>query len=152
VNEPKSAPPSVVYAPIAAPPKPTATTSERPESPRALVQARLDHGDTTAFDEVVRVQRLVAPAETATGRGERPFDPDQLARLFPVERWLPLAEDPSLALRGLVAAVLSSAADPTASETLIRLVKDSEIEVARQAIWGLARLPNQDAHEAMLAC
>jgi HEAT repeat protein len=152
VNEPPAAAsPAVVQAPVVTQPPLAATVTERPKSRRDVARERVARGDAAAFDEVVLVQRSAGPAEAPAGGDARPFDADQLARLIPVERWLPLASDPSPALRQLVAAVLSAGADPRASDALLRLVRDSEIDVARAAIAGLARLTKPEAHQAVVA-
>jgi len=61
-----------------------------------------------------------------------------------------LAGDESESVRQLVATVLSRNADPKFTGTLIKLVQDKSVEVAREAAVGLGKIANEEAMQPLL--
>lgn len=78
------------------------------------------------------------------------FDPEKLAALVPLDEFQKLAADPSPSVRQLVATLLSRDAQPKWTQTLIQLVKDKDVEVAREAATGLGKIGDETARAPLL--
>lgn len=78
------------------------------------------------------------------------FDPEKLAALVPLDEFQKLAGDASPSVRQLVATLLSRDAQPKWTQTLIQLVKDKDVEVAREAATGLGKIGDETARAPLL--
>ena len=123
------------------------TEADRPQIAWAL--AALHEG--SAFDDVMkRVPRRQA-LERAAPRQE-PGVRSRAAR----RRWSRSTSsrrspgDESESVRQLVATVLSRNAEPKYTQTLIKLVQDKSVEVAREAAVGLGKIANEEAMQPLL--
>ncbi|HEY3500022.1 MAG TPA: HEAT repeat domain-containing protein [Polyangiaceae bacterium] len=126
---------------------PKAGPGAKPQIAWALVVL----GDTRALDEVLKLYRLGHLAKVQRLGGGSAFDPDKIVNLIGIEKLATMAGDESASVRQLVATVLSSNADPKWTDTLIKLVKDKDTEVARQAAPGLGKIGDARATEPMVA-
>ncbi len=82
--------------------------------------------------------------------GGTAFDPEKLAALVPLDEFQKLAADESSSVRQLVATLLSRDATPKWTQTLIQLVKDKDVEVAREAATGLGKIGDETARAPLL--
>jgi HEAT repeat protein len=82
--------------------------------------------------------------------GGTAFDPELLAGLVPLEEFAKLADDPSASVRQLLATILSRNAEPKWTSTLVRLVKDKDPEVGREAANGLGKIADESARGPLL--
>src|SRR5690606_1645410 len=123
-----------------------ADDSDRPQIVWALVTLKEPQVFQTAMDlyrknHLTKVQRL---------GGGNAFDPTKLAELVSLDEFAKLAGDESSAVRQLVATVLSRNAEPKWTSTLVQLVKDKDVEVAREAASGLGRIADESARGPLL--
>jgi len=125
----------------------TAGPGARPQIAWALVAL----GDTRALDEVMKLYRLGHLAKVQRLGGGIAFDPNKIVTLIGIDKLATMAGDESGAVRQLVATVLSSSADPKWTDTLIKLVKDKDAEVARQAAPGLGKIGDARATEPLVS-
>jgi HEAT repeat protein len=123
-----------------------ANTTDRPQISWALVVLK----EASAFDAVMSEYRLGHLAQIEKLDGYPAFDADLLAGLVPIEKLAGLASDDSDSVRQLVATTLSRDADPMWTDTLIKLVNDKEIEVAREAAVGLGKIGNEKATQPLV--
>ena len=79
------------------------------------------------------------------------FDPDRIVQLVSLDKLAGMAGDESPAVRQLVATILSQNAEPKWTDTLIKLVQDTDPEVARQAAPGLGKIGEPRAREPLVA-
>lgn len=124
----------------------TADDSDRPQIVWALVTLREPQAFTAAMDQyrkgfLSKVERL---------GGGVAFDPERLSSLVSLDELSKLADDQSASVRQLVATVLSRNADPKWTGTLVKLVRDKDIEVAREAANGLGRIGDEAARAPLL--
>ncbi len=78
------------------------------------------------------------------------FDAELLAALVPIDKWAGMASDESDSVRQLVATTLSKTADAKYTQTLIKLVTDKQVEVAREAAVGLGKIGNDAATQPLV--
>jgi HEAT repeat protein len=123
-----------------------ADASDKPQICWALASIH----EPTAFDEVMKEYRLGHLAKVQRLDGNPAFDPDQLAAMVSLDKLASMAGDESPSVRQLVATVLSRSGDAKYTDTLIALVKDKEIEVAREAAVGLGKIANERAMQPLL--
>jgi HEAT repeat protein len=123
-----------------------ATSADKPQIAWALVVLK----EPTAFDAVMGEYRLGHLAAIEKLDGYPAFDADQLAGLVPIDKLASLAGDDSDSVRQLVATTLSRDADPKWTDTLIKLVNDHEVEVAREAAVGLGKIGNEKATQPLV--
>lgn len=123
-----------------------ATEADRPQIAWAL--ATLHEG--SAFDDVMKEYRAGKLASVQRLDKSPAFDPDHLAAMVSLDRLETLAGDESESVRQLVATVLSRNADPKYTQTLIKLVGDKSVEVAREAAVGLGKIANEEAMQPLL--
>src|SRR5690606_10162160 len=112
---------------------PKAGPGTKPQIAWALVEL----GDSRAFDEVLKLYRTGHLSKVERLGGGIAFDPEKLVRLISLDKLATYAGDESAAVRQLVATVLSRNAEPKYTATLIKLLGDTDAEVARQAAPGL---------------
>ena len=123
------------------------TEADRPQIAWAL--AVLHEG--SAFDDVMKEYRA-GKLSTVQKLDKSPaFDPEQLASMVSLDKLATLSGDTSESVRQLVATVLSRNADAKYTQTLIKLVGDKSVEVAREAAVGLGKIANEEAMQPLLA-
>ncbi len=125
----------------------TAGPGSKPQIAWALVVL----GDARAFDEVMKLYRAGYLSKVQRLGGGVAFDPELIVKLVSTDKLAAMADDKSDAVRQLVASVLSRKADPKYTDVLIKLVKDSDQEVARQAAPGLGKIGDERARQPLLA-
>jgi HEAT repeat protein len=118
-----------------------AESSDKPQISWALVVLK----EPTAFEAVLGEYRLGHLAEIQRLDGFPAFDADRLAALVSLDTIAALKSDESNSVRQLVATTLSHNADPKWTDTLIALVKDQDIDVAREAAVGLGKIGSETA-------
>ena len=123
-----------------------ADESDKPQISWALVALK----EPTAFDEVMGVYRLGHLAAVQRLDGFPAFDADMLAGLVSIDKIAALAGDESESVRQLVATTLSHDGDPKWTDTLIKLVQDKDVEVAREAAVGLGKIANEKAMQPLV--
>lgn len=120
--------------------------SDRPQITWALVTLKEPQAFKAAMDQyrsgfLTKVERL---------GGGAAFDPEMLSGLVPLDELAKLADDPSASVRQLVATVLSRNAEPRWTSTLVKLVKDKDPEVGREAASGLGKIADESARGPLL--
>ncbi len=121
--------------------------SDKPQIAWALANLH----DTAAFDTVMIEYRAGHLAKVQRLDGNPAFDPEQLAAMVSIDKLATLAGDESESVRQLVATVLSRNADPKYTTTLIKLVQDKSVEVAREAAVGLGKIANEQSMQPLLS-
>jgi HEAT repeat protein len=116
-------------------------SSDKPQICWALVALH----EPSAFDTVMGEYRLGHLASVQRLDGYPAFDAEMLAGLVSIDKIAALAGDDSDSVRQLVATTLSRTGDAKWTDTLIKLVKDKTIEVAREAAVGLGKIGNPTA-------
>ena len=122
----------------------TADDSDKPQIVWALVALK----EPAAFKDAMDQYRkgFLSKVERLGGGGA--FDPQLLAKLVSLDELAKLAGDESPSVRQLVATVLARASGPDKKEftdTLIKLVKDKDPEVGREAANGLGKIADDKA-------
>lgn len=126
---------------------PKAGPGTKPQMAWALVEL----GDSRAFDEVLKLYRSGHLSKVERLGGGIAFDPEKLVKLISLDKLATYAGDESPAVRQLVATVLSRNAEPKYTATLIKLLGDTDHEVARQAAPGLGKIGDASARDPLLA-
>jgi HEAT repeat protein len=108
-------------------------------------------GESRAFDKIMELYRAGHLSKVQRLGGGVAFDPEKIVRLIDLDKLATYAGDESPAVRQLVATVLSRNAAPKWTDTLIKLVKDKDAEIARQAAPGLGKIGDQKAREPLIA-
>jgi HEAT repeat protein len=124
----------------------TADESDRPQIVWALVVLK----EASAFKEALIDYRKGHLAKVERLGGGIAFDPERLASVVSLDELSKYSKDESSSVRQLVATVLSRNAEPKWTSTLIQLVKDKDIEVAREAANGLGRIGDETARAPLL--
>ncbi len=122
------------------------TEADRPQIAWALAALH----ESSAFDEVMKDYRAGKLSSVQRLDKSPAFDPDTLASMVPIEKIASFSADESESVRQLVATVLSRLADPKFTDTLIKLVQDKSVDVARQAAVGLGKIANESAMQPLL--
>jgi HEAT repeat protein len=123
-----------------------ATNADKPQICWALVALH----EPSAFDTVMAEYRLGHLATVQRLDGFPAFDAELLANLVSIDKIASLAGDESDSVRQLVATTLSRQADPKWTDTLIKLVQDKQVEVAREAAVGLGKIGNDKATQPLV--
>jgi HEAT repeat protein len=123
-----------------------ADNSDKPQICWALVALK----ESSAFDGVLAEYKLGHLAQVQRLDGFPVFDAEKLAGLVSLDKVASLATDESDSVRQLVATTLSRNADQKWTDTLITLVKDKEVEVAREAAVGLGKIGNDKATQPLV--
>jgi HEAT repeat protein len=123
-----------------------ADSSDKPQISWSLVALK----ESSAFDGVLAEYRLGHLAEVQRLDGFPAFDAEKLAALVALDKIAALAGDESDSVRQLVATTLSRDADPKWTDTLIKLVQDKDIDVAREAAVGLGKIGNDRATQPLV--
>lgn len=125
--------------------------SEGDESDKPQIAWALAHaGAAEAFDSVMTEYRAGHLSKVQTLDQSPAFDPDVLAAMVSLDKLESLSGDPSNSVRQLVATELSQNADPKYTTTLVKLVQDPDLEVAREAAVGLGKIGNEAAMGPLL--
>jgi HEAT repeat protein len=122
------------------------TDGDRPQIAWALASLH----DSASFDAVMEQYRVGNLSGVQRLDGNPAFDPTVLAQMVPLEKLAALAGDKSPSVRQLVATALSETGDARWLDTLTTLVKDPDIEVAREAAVGLGKIGNDSAMTPLL--
>ncbi len=123
-----------------------ADSSDKPQISWALVALK----EPSAFDEVLAEYRLGHLAQIQRLDGFPAFDADKLASLVSLDKIASLRADDSNSVRQLVATTLSHNADPKWTDALIALVKDKDVDVAREAAVGLGKIGSPSATQPLV--
>ena len=118
----------------------------KPQVAWALVEL----GDARAFDQIMVLYRAGHLSQVQRLGGGMGFDPEKITRLVSLDKLASMASDESAAVRQLVASVLSANAAPKYTDTLIKLLGDSDQEIARQAAPGLGKIGDERARQPLL--
>jgi HEAT repeat protein len=124
----------------------TADDSDRPQIVWALVALK----EPAVFQEAMVLYRRGHLSKVERLGGGAAFDPEQIAKLVPLEEMAKLAGDESPSVRQLVATLLAKNAEPKWTQTLIQLVKDKDVEVGREAANGLGKIGDETARAPLL--
>jgi HEAT repeat protein len=123
-----------------------ADSSDKPQISWALVALK----ESSQFDPILAEYRLGHLAQVQRLDGFPAFDADKLAALVSLDKMASLATDESDSVRQLVATTLSRNSDPKWTDALITLVKDKDIDVAREAAVGLGKIGNEKATQPLV--
>jgi HEAT repeat protein len=123
-----------------------ADSADKPQISWSLVALK----EPSAFDAVLGEYRLGHLAEVQRLDGFPAFDANKLASLVSLDKIASLKGDDSNSVRQLVASTLSAHADPKWTDTLIQLVKDKDVDVAREAAVGLGKIGNATATQPLI--
>jgi HEAT repeat protein len=123
-----------------------ADSSDKPQLAWALASLK----SAEAFDAVMSEYRQGHLAEIQKIDGSPAFDPEVLAGMVTLDKLAAMAGDESESVRQLVATDLSRTGDAKWTDTLIKLVSDKSIDVARQAAVGLGKIASEAAMGPLL--
>ncbi len=107
--------------------------------------------ESAAFDTILAEYRAGNLGGIQKLDGYPAFNPEVLAGAVTLDKLASYSGDESPSVRQLVATVLSNTADAKWTETLVKLVKDADIAVAREAAVGLGRIANESTITPLLA-
>jgi HEAT repeat protein len=124
----------------------SADDSDRPQIVWALVTLK----ETTAFPQAMELYRGGFLSKVERLGGGSAFDTDLLSGLVSLDELAKLADDKSPSVRQLVATVLSRNAESKWTSTLVKLVKDPDPEVGREAANGLGKIADEAARQPLL--
>ncbi len=120
--------------------------SDKPQISWALAVLK----EVTAFDTIFEEYRKGHLAKVQRLDGSPIFDPETLANLASLDKLAALKTDPSASVRQLVATALSKNGEAKWTDALVTLVKDKDIEVAREAAVGLGKIANESSMAPLL--
>ena len=123
------------------------TEADRPQVAWALAALH----EPSAFEDVMKEYRAGRLSTVQRLDKSPAFDPEHLAAMVSLDKLATLAGDESESVRQLVATVLSRDGDAKWTTTLIKLVGDSSVDVAREAAVGLGKIANEEAMQPLLA-
>lgn len=126
---------------------PKAGPGAKPQIAWALVVL----GESSAFDKIMELYRAGHLSKVQRLGGGVAFDPEKIVKLIDLDKLATYAGDQSPAVRQLVATVLSRNAAPKYTDVLIKLVQDTDAEIARQAAPGLGKIGDQRAREPLIS-
>ncbi len=124
----------------------TADDSDRPQIVWALVSLR----EQAAFAPAMELYRGGFLSKVERMGGGSAFDTEPLSSLVSLDELAKLADDKSPSVRQLVATVLSRNAETKWTPTLVKLVKDPDPEVGREAANGLGKIADESARQPLL--
>jgi len=123
-----------------------ADASDKPQICWALVALK----ESSAFDAIMAEYRLGHLAAVQRLDGFPAFDAVALANLVQIDKIAALSGDESESVRQLVATTLSQTGKAEWADTLIKLVQDKSIEVAREAAVGLGKIGSDKAMQPLV--
>jgi HEAT repeat protein len=118
-----------------------ADESDKPQITWALVTLR----DSRVFKTALALYRVGHLTKVQRMGGGPAFNPEDIAKLVSIDELAAMSGDESPSVRQLIANILSRDANPRWTDTLIKLVRDPDIEVAREAATGLGRIADEKA-------
>jgi HEAT repeat protein len=121
-------------------------SSDEPQIAWALAVLK----EPSVFDRIFAVYSKGHLAKVQRLDGSPAFDPEVLVNLSSLDKLASLKGDPSSSIRQLVATALSQTGDAKWTSQLIELVKDKDVEVAREAAVGLGKIANEAAMQPLL--
>ncbi|CAN5752299.1 hypothetical protein BH09MYX1_BH09MYX1_25400 [soil metagenome] len=107
--------------------------------------------ESGAFDEILSEYRAGNLGSIQKLDGYPAFNPEILAGAVTLDKLASYAGDENDSVRQLVATILSNTADPKWTDTLVKLVQDKDISVAREAAVGLGKIANEATIGPLLA-
>jgi len=123
-----------------------ANEADKPQIVWALVTLK----EPAAFKDAMEQYRAGHLSKVERLGGGSAFDPEMLAGLVSLDELAKLTEDPSASVRQLVATVLSRNASSKWTSALVKLVRDKDVEVAREAANGLGKIGDESARGPLL--
>ena len=123
-----------------------ADSTDKPQITWALAVLK----ESSAFDQVLEEYRAGHLATIERLDGFPAFDPDTLASMVSLDKLATYANDPSDAVRQLIATILSRTGDAKWTATLVKLVQDKEPAVGREAAVGLGKIANEQTITPLL--
>jgi HEAT repeat protein len=124
----------------------SADDSDKPQIVWALVALK----EPAVFPTAMELYRAGLLSKVQRMGGGGAFDTELLAGLVSLDEISKLAGDESPSVRQLVATMLSRNAEPKWTPTLVKLVKDKDPEVGREAANGLGRIADESARGPLL--
>lgn len=124
----------------------SADDSDRPQIVWALVALR----EPAVFKEAMDAYRVGFLSKVERLGGGSAFDADLLSGLVSLDELAKLADDKSPSVRQLVATVLSRNAESKWTPVLVKLVKDADPDVGREAANGLGKIGDEAARTPLL--
>ena len=121
-----------------------------PESRPQIAWALVELNEKRAINKVMELYRLGHLSQVKKLNEAIAFNPDKLVTLIGVDALAQMSGDESSAVRQLVATVLSRHADAKYTDPLIKLLKDEDAEISRQAAPGLGKIGTPQAREPLL--
>jgi HEAT repeat protein len=123
-----------------------ADDSDRPQITWALVTLH----DPRVFDKAMDLYRKGHLTKVQRLGGGPAFNPEDIARLVTLDALAGMAGDENESVRQLIANIISRNAAPKYTDTLIKLVRDPVIDVAREAATGLGKIADAKARGPLL--
>jgi HEAT repeat protein len=120
--------------------------SDKPQIVWSLVTLK----EPSVFPAAMELYRGGQLSKVQRMGGGSAFDTDLLSGLVSLDEISKLAGDPSSSVRQLVATVLSRNAESKWTPTLVKLVKDPDPEVGREAANGLGKIADESARGPLL--
>jgi HEAT repeat protein len=129
-----------------------ADDSDRPQITWALVTLH----DPRVFEKAMELYRAGHLTKVQRLGGGPAFNPEDIAKLVTIDALAGMVDDPKNqgeqgeSVRQLIANIISRNAAPKYTDTLIKLVKDPVIDVAREAATGLGKIADAKARGPLL--
>lgn len=117
---------------------------------RQIIWALVELGEPSIFNTAMESYKIGEVTTVQRLEGGIAFDPLKITALVSLDELAKKADDESAAVRQLVATILSENADPKFIDPLVKLVKDKEVVVAREAAPGLGRIADERARGPLL--
>ncbi|HZO13054.1 MAG TPA: HEAT repeat domain-containing protein [Polyangiaceae bacterium] len=117
---------------------------------RQIVWALVELADAGVFNTALDLYRSGEITTVQRLDGGNAFDPNKIAKLVSLDELAKMAGDQSSAVRQLVAHILSEDANAKWTDTLIKLVEDKDIAVAREAAPGLGKIGDERARKPLV--
>src|SRR6185436_19541703 len=106
--------------------------------------------DPRVFDKAMELYRRGHLTKVQRLGGGPAFNPEEIAKLVTLDTLAGMAGDENESVRQLIANIISRNAAPKFTDTLIKLVKDPVIDVAREAATGLGKIADAKARGPLL--
>ncbi len=123
-----------------------ADDSDRPQITWALVALK----EPQVFKPAMELYKGGFLSKVERLGGGSAFDPEKIVSLVSLDEVAKLADDASPSVRQLVATALSKDANAKWTSVLVKLVKDKDPEVGREAATGLGRIADEAARAPLL--
>ncbi|MFO0664516.1 MAG: HEAT repeat domain-containing protein [Polyangiaceae bacterium] len=123
-----------------------ADNSDEPQIAWALAVLK----ENSVYDRIFGIYSKGHLAPLLRVDGSKAFDPEVLVSLSTLDKLATLRSDPNASVRQLVATALAATGDAKWTQPLIELVKDKDVDVAREAAVGLGKIANEQAMGPLL--